>query len=107
VLASRHAADVSAVLAFSPREYLPGKHTVRDAAARVRVPVFVTSAHDEGEIRAAREILAAAPAGKKVQFIPREGGVHGSSTLLADANPRGAPSVWQFTLEFLSEAIQP
>lgn len=107
LLAARHVGDVSAVLAFSPGEYLPGKHTVRDAAAQVRVPVFVTSAQDEGEIRAAREILAAAPAGKKAQFIPRQGGVHGSSTLLADANPRGAPSVWRATLEFLSEAIQP
>lgn len=107
LLAARHAGDVSAVLAFSPGEYLPGKHTVRDAAARVHVPVFVTSAQDQGEIRAAREILAAAPAGKKVQFIPRQGGVHGSSTLLADANPRGAPNVWRATLEFLSEANQP
>ena len=45
VLAARHPADVAAVLAFSPGEYLSGV-SVGGEAKKVTVPVFVTSASD-------------------------------------------------------------
>jgi dienelactone hydrolase len=105
LLAARHPGEIAAVLAFSPGEYLGAKTAVRDAAAKVHAPVFVTSAQDAEEVRAAREILAAVPSDKKVQFVPRQGGVHGSSTLLAGENPKGFESVWRAVLAFLSESL--
>jgi len=107
LLAARHPGEIGAVLAFSPGEYFTEKSAVRDAAATVRAAVFVTSAQDPEEIQSARTILAAVPGDKKVQFVPRQGGVHGSSTLLHDANRRGAESTWGEVLRFLSEATRP
>ena len=63
-------------MAFSPGEYLGDGHSVRDAATKVQSPVFVTSALDSGEIDAARAV----PGSSAVQFVPKHGGVHGSST---------------------------
>lgn len=99
VLASRHANDVSAVLAFSPDEYLSGL-SVHAAAARIRVPVFVTSARDAGEEAAAASILAASPATLKQQFRA-QAGVHGSATLRPDANPAGAAANFAAVAAFL------
>ena len=88
VLAARHPADISAVLAFSPGEYLSGV-SVRAAAARVAVPLYVTSASDGDEETAAANLLAASPSHLKRQARARDG-VHGSATLRPDANPSGA-----------------
>jgi len=57
------------VLGFSPGEYLDSPHTVHEAAAKVTVPIFVTSAKDRDEIAAAKSILAVAPARQKTQFV--------------------------------------
>ncbi len=100
VLAARHPAEVSAILAFSPGEYL--HMSVRAAAAQVRCPAFVTSASDPGEIAAARTLLAAISAPIKRQFVPTAG-VHGSSTLRQDQNPRGAEANWQAVAAFLDD----
>jgi len=100
-LAARHQGEVSAVLAFSPGEYLGGV-TVRRAAAQLTVPIFVTSAKDDGEIAAARTILDAVPASAKTQFVPRIGGVHGSATLRSDRNSRGAEENWDAVKTFLT-----
>ncbi len=88
LLAARHPADVSAVLAFSPGEYLSGA-SVRAAAARVAVPIYVTSATDPDEEEAAAAILSASPATVKRQDRAKSG-IHGSATLRPDANPDGA-----------------
>ena len=103
VLAARHQGEVAAVLAFSPGEYFGGR-TVKDAAAKVAVPVFVTSASDGGEIAEAKAILAAAPAALKVQHVPASG-VHGSSTLRADSNGAGAEANWAAVEGFLAKAL--
>ncbi len=89
------------MLAFSPGEYFDDKTLVHRAAAKVTVPVFVTSAQKPGEIEAARSILAAVPGASKQQFVPDEGGVHGSSTLIAARNPGGAEAAWTAVLGFL------
>ncbi len=91
--------EVGAVLAFSPDEYLGPGPSVHDAAARVRVPVFVTSAPDD-EVAAARAILGAVPGTEKRQYVPKAG-VHGASTLRADANPEGAADNLAAVLSFL------
>lgn len=105
LVAAEHPGEVAAVLAFSPDEYLdsePG--AVHAAAAKLAIPVFVTSAQDAKEVAAARSLLDAVPAKTKVQFVPVKGGVHGSSTLRADRNAGGAPAVWGAVLGFLGRA---
>lgn len=101
LVAAENPGKVAGVMSFSPGEYLGGPHVVRDAAARVTVPVYVTSAKDSGEIAAARAIVAAVATSDKVQFLPGIAGVHGSSTLIADRNPRGAEQNWQAVSVFL------
>jgi dienelactone hydrolase len=106
LLAAAHPKAVTAVMAFSPGEYLQennrNDHSVRDAAAEVRVPVFVTSALDTEEIAAARAIAGAVPGSSTVQFVPKRGGVHGSSTLRRDRNPKGAEENWAAVEQFLT-----
>ncbi|MDE3195990.1 MAG: alpha/beta hydrolase, partial [Acidobacteriota bacterium] len=94
LLAARHGGEIAAVLAFSPGEYFTDTRVVHRAAAKVAAPIFVTSAKDRPEIAAARSILAASPSTRKTQFVPRLAGVHGSSTLRDDRNPKGASENW-------------
>ena len=91
--------QVDAVLAFSPAEYIRGR-SIGDAAARLAVPVFVTSAANAGEVAAAAQIAGRVPGGA-VQYEP-QAGVHGSSTLRDDQNPRGAAANWQAVTDFLN-----
>jgi hypothetical protein len=65
----------------------PGE-PVRAAAAKVKVPIFVTTASGH-EVDVARWILDGSPSALKVQYVPTVG-VHGSSTLRKDRNPGGA-----------------
>ncbi len=99
-LAADHPGDVRAVLSFSPGEYFGDGHFVRDAAAGVTQPVFVSSASDAGEISAAQAI-AAAVAGPVTQLAPQRA-THGSSALRSDQNPDGAAEVWASVNTFLA-----
>ena len=99
--AAKHPHHVSAVLAFSPAEYFSNKHFVRKAARNVRVPVFLDSASDPAEERAAREIGDATHSRLKVDFVPHAG-VHGSSTLRDDKNAAGTAENWDAVTEFLA-----
>jgi dienelactone hydrolase len=102
VLAAAHPKEVAAVLAFSPGEYFekaPAK--IRTAAAKVSAPVFVTSSADPQEIAEAKAILQASPSKVKEQFVPKVG-VHGSSILRKDRDPKGAPAAWGAVTAFLA-----
>lgn len=101
VVAAEHP-EVKAVLAFSPGEYFDDKAMIAKAAAGAKASVFVTSAQDGKEIDAARDILKAVPVAGKEQFVPKTGGVHGSSTLLREKNPDGAEDVWKAVMAFLA-----
>ncbi|RVT97948.1 alpha/beta hydrolase [Rhodovarius crocodyli] len=90
---------VSALLAFSPGEYLQG-FSVRGAAARVECPAFVTS--DRGEEAEAARLLEAVRGAPRRQFRP-VAGAHGSSILRSDRNPRGAAQAWAAVRSFLDE----
>lgn len=100
-VAAEHAAEVSAVVAFSPGEYFGDDQPIAHAAARVRVPIYVTSAPSDEEVQAARAILAASPAKVKTQYVPQFG-VHGSSTLIPARDPKGAAENWTHVLAFLN-----
>lgn len=103
---AEHLNQVSAILAFSPGEYLDRSGAVARAARRVQVPIYVTSSSDADEVQAGREILSAAPARVKAQFVPKFG-VHGSSTLIETRNPKGAAENWNHVLAFLSALPKP
>lgn len=98
--AAKHPDEVAAVLSFSPGEYFGPRLNVGAAAARLHVPVFVTSADDAGEIGAARAIIAGVK-GPKTQFIPKAGN-HGASTLREDRNRAGAAENWRAVEAFLT-----
>ncbi len=100
-VAADHPQEVSAIMSFSPGEYFDDMRDVARAAAKVRVPIYVTSAPDPGEVTDARGILAASPSGSKVQYVPQFG-VHGSSTLIETQDPKGAAENWKHALGFLN-----
>lgn len=102
LLAAQHPGEVAALLAFSPGEYLTDKQAVRAAAAKLEIPLFVTSASSQQEIEAARSILSRARGNANQQYLP-EAGVHGSSTLIADKNPDGAAKNREAVMAFLSD----
>lgn len=101
-LAAENPGKVKAILAFSPGEYFPDKALVKTAAARVAVPVFITSSSDSGEIAEAKAIAAAVPGGRAEQYVPAAG-VHGSSTLIAAKDPKGAEANWAAVMAFLKK----
>ena len=98
-LAAAHPGSVAAILAFSPGEYFSAIN-VAQAAAQVRVPVYVTSASVAGEVAAAKAIADAVPGGMAVQFVPKVGS-HGSATLRADTDPKGEAANWDAVTGFL------
>lgn len=100
-VAAENPTAIRAVIAFSPGEYLQEKDAVKLAASRVRVPVFITSAHDPREVTAAKAIFDAVPIKEKVQFVPTGAGAHGSSALRPDKNPQGAEEYWRAVEGFL------
>ena len=101
-VAARHDGEIAAVLAFSPGEYIDGM-SIKGAAAKVRAPLFVTSAKDVDEIAAAKAIVDASPSPLKSQFIPPTAGVHGSSTLIAARDPKGAEENMRAVMTFLAK----
>ncbi len=107
LLAAQNPGKVQGLLAFSPGEYLGTPDMVRLAAAKVKVPVFVTSAKEAGEIAAAKSIIDASPAAIKVRYVPPTAGVHGSSTLIPDRNGRGAEENWRAVEAFLNRVVPP
>ena len=62
--------SVKAVMAFSPGEYFNDKKMVEAAAAKVTVPVFVTSANALEEEAEAKAIVAATPSTDRLQYVP-------------------------------------
>lgn len=93
---------VSAILAFSPGEYFDDKQLIQQAASAAAVPVFITSASTPDEIAAAGKIAAAVPGGHAQQYVPKVG-VHGSSTLIAAKDPKGAEDNWRAVMAFLKK----
>ncbi|MGC1106216.1 MAG: alpha/beta fold hydrolase [Candidatus Acidiferrales bacterium] len=103
VVAAKHPDEVAGVLAFSPGEYFEAQPTlVRDAATKVRVPVFITSENDADALTDATRIFDAVASSDKVHYKGKFA-VHGSSTLRMDRNPKGAAANWQAVMKFLKQ----
>ncbi len=105
-LAAGDPQGIVAMLSFSPAEYFDDKHMMRNAAAKVRVPVFVASTNSKEETGDADPIMAALPKNpESVRFIPEQG-IHGSSMLIAARNPKGAEANWGPVLAFLDRVTR-
>ena len=102
LLAADHP-ELAGLMLFSPGEYLADGQAVGRAAARVRVPLFVTSAREPDEVADARKVVAAAPAATKVLYVPRTAGAHGVSALTAKRDPAGAGDLWTAVERFLAQ----
>lgn len=102
VVAARHP-EVKALLAFSPAEYIRG-YSIEKEAAKLSIPAFITSAPDGGEISSGQALAKAVPDHRAVQYIPKNG-VHGSSTLRTDEDPKGASENWKHVMAFLDGAF--
>ena len=74
---------VDGVLAFAPGEYFgkqgKSKTWIKESAAKINVPVFITSAKNEKNNWSA--IFDAIPSKQKTSFIPESKGNHGSRAL--------------------------
>jgi len=104
VLAAKHPGEIAGLLSFSPAEYFQNKSLVHDAAVKVKIPVFITSAKDAEEEEEARSIFETTGRNRgSVLFVPTAEGVHGSSTLRSDRNPEGATENWTAVLAFLKQ----
>jgi len=104
-LAAEHANEVAALLAFSPGEYF-GEHSVREQAAKIQCPVFITSSPDREEVDEAKRLFDAVPTSHKTQYVPVHS-VHGASALRLDSNPQGAAEVWSSVQAFLDSLPPP
>ena len=95
------------VIAFSPGEYFEDqgkpKTWVAEQAKSLQVPVFITSAHDEGDAWA--PIAAAIDPALVTTFLPATEGHHGSSALLP-AQP-DADAYWKALAPFLDKFRAP
>lgn len=107
VLAAQNPGAVDGVLAFSPDEYLAHRRAVRDAAGKLKMPVFVTQATERGEHERSHRIFRVVRNEDKIEFVPATAGKHGSATLRADVNPEGAEENWQAVLKFLARFRKP
>lgn len=100
-LANDYPDDVKAVLSFSPGEYFADKHRIGRAAASLKVPIFITSADKPDEEAAAKAIADRVPDHRATLYVPTQGGVHGSSTLIESRDPSGAKANWKAVMDFL------
>lgn len=89
ILAERNAGKLTAIASFSPGEYLGSPDLVKNAAAKVTIPVYVTAAASDDEQARVDEVLSKTDSDKIVRYKPQHG-VHGASTLRRDKNPDGA-----------------
>jgi len=77
--AGDHPDQIDAAMAFSPGEYFGKDDFIKNSAAHIKVPTFITSAQNEQDNWAA--INQAIPTTRKVTYVPATAGNHGSRTL--------------------------
>ena len=71
--------NIDAAMAFSPGEYFGKDDFIKNSAANIKVPTFITSAQNEQDNWAA--INEAIPTTTKVSYVPATKGNHGSRAL--------------------------
>ncbi|WP_282049918.1 alpha/beta hydrolase [Maribacter aquivivus] len=77
--AGDHPDNIDAAMAFSPGEYFGKDDFIKNSAANIKIPTFITSAQNEQDNWAA--INEAIPTTTKVSYVPATKGNHGSRAL--------------------------
>ncbi len=86
LLAAKHPQGLTALASFSPGEYFDDKNMIKNAAAQVTIPFYITT--DPDEAANVTEVLRKAHGSNIVHYQPKNG-VHGASTLVAARDPEG------------------
>jgi dienelactone hydrolase len=86
LLGAKHPPGLTAIASFSPGEYFDNKDMIKNAAARVTVPFYITTDPDEAANVAT--VLRKAHGSNIVHYQPQHG-VHGASTLVESRDPSG------------------
>lgn len=86
LLAARHPLGLTAIASFSPGEYFDDKDLIKNAAAKVTVPFYITT--DPAEAGNVEKVLSKAHGSNITDYKPKAG-VHGASTLVASRDPAG------------------
>ena len=80
IVGTRYQDKINAIISFSPGEYFTyNEKQIKDFAKKITIPVFITAA--KNETKNWSPIFKAIPTDKKVGFIPKHEGKHGSKTL--------------------------
>lgn len=98
VLAARHPQAIDAVASFSPGEYFSDKNLIKDAAAQITVPFYITT--DPKEEANVTEVLRKARGENITRYQPATG-VHGASTLVCARDPGGCEANLRSFTDFL------
>ncbi len=98
VLAAAHSDEISAVASFSPGEYFKDKNLIKNAAAKVRMPFYITTSPDEEA--GVTEVLSKSHGDNITRYQPTAG-VHGASTLVQSRDPKGYQANLKSFLDFL------
>ena len=98
MLAAQHPHALAAVASFSPGEYFADKKLVGRAAAKLRMPVYVTT--DPAEEGNVDTVLRDARGSNIVRYRPAVG-VHGASTLVCSRDAGGCRANLASFLAFL------
>ena len=77
--AGDHPDQIDAAMAFSPGEYFGKDDFIKNSAAHIKVPTFITSAQNEQDNWAA--INQAITTTRKVTYVPATAGNHGARAL--------------------------
>ena len=102
LLAARHPHDLAAVASFSPGEYFADRNRVKTAAARLRMPVYITTdPKEEGNVDV---VLRDAHGGNIVRYRPAAG-VHGASTLVCARDAAGCRANMASFADFLNSLV--
>lgn len=86
LLAGDHPAGLTAVASFSPGEYFADKNAVKQAAAKIAIPFYITT--DPVEEANVDQVLSRSHGDNIVRYQPQNG-VHGASTLVQSRDPKG------------------
>lgn len=103
VLASKHPAGLTAIASFSPGEYFDDKNLIRNAAARVSIPFYITT--DPKEAGNVTEVLQKAHGSNLDHYRP-VAGVHGASTLVQSRDPTGYQANLQSFVDFMRRFVK-
>lgn len=98
VLAAGQPPGLTAIASFSPGEYFDDKNLIKHAAAKVRIPFYITT--DPAEAANVSEVLQNAH-GANIDHYQPAAGVHGASTLVAARDPAGYKANLQSFVDFM------